>query len=72
MEEIFKILIEENNLVNEFIINDKFKVKNAYLVINSNDFDNKKQNFIKRLEEGKKSLSSLCIRQWELDKIYSL
>jgi len=54
LEEIFEILIEENNLVNEFIINDKFKVKNAYTVINSNDFDNKKQNFIRRLEEGKK------------------
>jgi len=54
LEDIFEILIEENNLVDEFIINDKFKVKNAYTVINSNDFDNKKQDFIKRLEEGKK------------------
>ncbi len=54
LEEIFEILIEENSLIEEFKKNDKFNVKDAYTIINSNDFEDKKQNFIKRLEDGKK------------------
>ncbi len=48
LEKIFENLIAENELTNDF------NVKNAYTVINSNEFDSKKQGFIETLESGKK------------------
>jgi len=60
LEEIFSILIEETtNTKDIFSEKDKtgkpiFNVKNFYTIINSNDFDNKKQSFITKLEDNKK------------------
>lgn len=60
LEEIFSLLIEETTNTKELFttVNSKgenlYRLKNAYSIINSNDFDNKKQSFIKRLEGGKK------------------
>ena len=60
LDEIFSILIEETTKTKELfeIKNSKgeniYRVKNSYTIINSNDFDNKKQSFINRLEDGKK------------------
>lgn len=60
LEKIFLFLIEETTKTEKLfeIENSEGKglytVKNSYTIINSNDFDNKKQLFINRLEEGKK------------------
>ncbi len=60
LENIFSILIEETTkTTNQFTYENskgenKYNVKNSYTVINSNDFDNKKQSFIKDLENGRK------------------
>ncbi len=55
LENIFTNLIDTNNLKDKFKDNNgEFKVTEAYTIINSNDFDSKKQELIKRLEDGKK------------------
>lgn len=56
LNEIFEILIEETTQTTDLFSFDKekFKVQNAYEIINSNDFENKKQTFITKLEKGKK------------------
>ncbi len=60
LEEIFSILIENTTNTIELFSEEnekgklKYNVKNAYAIINSNDFDNKKQSFISRLEDDKK------------------
>jgi len=56
LELIFEYLIEETTKTQSFFISDDntFKVIESYTIINSSDFDNKKQSFIKRLEQGKK------------------
>lgn len=56
LELIFEYLIEETTKTQSFFISDDntFKVIESYTIINSSDFDNKKQSFIKRLEKGKK------------------
>lgn len=60
LEEIFSILIEDTTNTIELFSKEnekgelKFNVKNSYTIINSSDFDNKKQSFISRLEDDKK------------------
>ncbi|MGR7813394.1 hypothetical protein [Lacinutrix undariae] len=56
LEEIFSILIEETTNTKELFTKgkNKYQVQNSYTIINSNDFDNKKQSFITRLENGNK------------------
>lgn len=60
LEEIFSILIEETTKTQELFETKnlkgekKYRVKNSYTIINSNDFDTKKQSFISRLEDDKK------------------
>ncbi|WP_430409819.1 hypothetical protein [Kordia sp.] len=56
LEDIFSLLIEENNKQEYFTNPDeeKFDVKKSYCIVNSNDFDNKKADFKSRLEAGKK------------------
>lgn len=60
LEKIFDFLIQETTkTIDLFTFENKdgefeFKIKNSYTIINSSDFDNKKQSFIDRLEKGKK------------------
>ncbi len=59
LEEIFDILIEKYDLQQNFIStdedgNDKYNVKNAYRIINSADFETKKEDFTEQLERGQK------------------
>lgn len=60
LEKIFSILVEDvTNTKELFIIKDekgedKYDIKNSFKIINSSDFDNKKQSFITKLENGRK------------------
>ncbi|MCY1719234.1 hypothetical protein OU798_02720 [Prolixibacteraceae bacterium Z1-6] len=60
LEKIFSYLIEETTKRKELFENlnkkgeKKYSVKNSYTIINSSDFDNKKQSFISRLERNEK------------------
>ena len=56
LHKIFEYLIEDTTKTQNLFLNDKdeFEIKNSYTIINSNDFDNKKQSFITQLESGKK------------------
>src|SRR5690554_7359775 len=63
LEKIFDYLIVDTTETSNLFESEnrdgelEFKVKNSYAIINSNDFDKKKQSFIKRLENG----SIVCI-----------
>ncbi len=60
LEKIFSYLIEETTDRKELFQNvnkkgeKKYSVKNSYTIINSSDFENKKQSFISRLERDEK------------------
>jgi hypothetical protein len=56
LHKIFEYLIEDTTETKDYFLNKEgnFDVKNSYTIINSNDFDNKKQSFITKLENGKK------------------
>ncbi|MBE7661461.1 hypothetical protein [Tenacibaculum finnmarkense] len=63
LEEIFCILIKDTTKTEELFTSKntenskgelEYNVKNSYIVINSNNFEDKKQSFINQLEKGKK------------------
>ena len=60
LEKIFSYLIEETTKTKECFISknneeiEEYNVRNAYKIINSADFDTKKQSFISKLEDGQK------------------
>lgn len=63
LEEIFCILIKDTTKTEELFTSKntenskgelEYNVKNSYIVINSNNFEEKKQSFINQLEKGKK------------------
>ena len=60
LEKIFDYLIVDTTETSNLFESEnrdgelEFKVKNSYAIITSNDFDNKKQSFIRRLENGSK------------------
>jgi hypothetical protein len=56
LQQMFEYLIEDTTKTNDLFLNDEgnLDVKSSYTIINSNDFDNKKQSFITQLESGKK------------------
>lgn len=54
LKEIFEFLIETTKSKEDFIYDEKFDVKNSYLIIKSKDFDAQKEGLIDKLESGKK------------------
>lgn len=56
LHKVFEYLIEDTTKTKDQFLNEEgnLDVKKSYTIINSNDFDNKKQSFITQLENGKK------------------
>src|SRR5690554_7059184 len=68
LEKIFDYLIVDTTETSNLFESEnrdgelEFKVKNSYAIINSNDFDNKKQSFIKRVDRKSTRLNSSHVR----------
>lgn len=56
LNQIFQFLIKDVTKSEKHFLNknDEFKVTKSYIIINSHDYENKKQLFIDRLEKGQK------------------